>query len=135
YCLRFFLSVFPFTIYLGIIGLKNLTPIHVLTSLILNIILNSILIPKFGGIGAIISTIISTYLSIIIPIFLIKSKLKCKFVDFFPVNFYFKVIIVSVILILPFLFLFKIYLTNYNFVILLFSIFYYLITLLLVNKF
>lgn len=135
YTLRFLISVFPFSIYMGLIGLKNYASIHVIVSVIINIGMNLYLIPLYEGIGAVIATIISSYISVIIPIFFISNKIKQSFKSYFPVKFYGKILFLSSFVIVPFYYGFKPILNDRTWIVIPISVIYYAVTLLIINKF
>lgn len=101
YSFRFLGSVVLFSITLGAIGLQNWILINSIIALLLNFILNYFLISDYGVMGAILSTIISTYCSYFIIVYITKLKLKVKFSEYFPIKFYLTVSFVSVVIILP----------------------------------
>jgi O-antigen/teichoic acid export membrane protein len=131
---------------MGIIGLKNLAPIHVVASAVVNVICNLILIPIYGNIGAVIATLIASYTTVIIPILFINRRLSTNLYSYFPIIQILKVIIVSTLVALPFYFIAKdLFIADEKkYYIVPLSIFYYLIILIilepkffknLVNKF
>ena len=135
YSLRFLISVFPFSIYMGIIGLKNLASIHVVASAILNIICNMILIPRFGVIGAVYATIIASYATVFIPIFLINKKLSTNLFSYFPIKDFLKTLIISMFILLPFYFTFKkILIGKWVFAIVPIAVIYYLTTIFIIER-
>ncbi|WP_299108168.1 polysaccharide biosynthesis C-terminal domain-containing protein [uncultured Winogradskyella sp.] len=136
YTLRFLISVFPFSIFMGIIGLKNLAPIHVVASAVVNVICNLILIPIYGNIGAVIATLIASYTTVIIPILFINRRLSTNLFSYFPIIQILKVIIVSTLVALPFYFIAKdLFIADEKkYYIVPLSIFYYLIILIILER-
>lgn len=135
YTLRFLISVFPFSIYMGVIGLKNLASIHVVISALVNVVFNLILIPKFGVMGAVIATLIASYTTVLIPIYFINRRLSTNLTSYFPVMYLLKVIVLSVIIVFPIYYLFKdLLIGNLLYFIIPISIGYYLMTLFVIEK-
>lgn len=135
YTLRFLLAVFPFSIYMGVIGLKNFASIHVISSAIINIICNLILIPKMGLMGAVVATLIASYATVLIPIGFINKKLSTNFSSYFPVAYFFKILVYSILIILPIYFVYsKDYFVTYDFFIVPIAIVYYGVTLFLIER-
>ncbi len=133
YSLRFIGSVVLFSLTMGAIGLQNWVFINSMIGLVLNFILNYFLITQYGVLGAIVATILSTYIGYLICISLLKLKAKIAFKDYFPLRFYVLVLFVSIVVAMP---LRAISFINYNiFVILAKALVFYMIVLLLSNKF
>ena len=80
---------------MGAIGLQNWVLINSFIGLIINFILNYILIQKYGVLGAILATIVSTYVGYLICILILKAKTKIVFKDYFPVKFYTLIVIIA----------------------------------------
>ncbi len=135
YTLRFLISVFPFSIYMGLIGLKNYASIHVIISVIINVCINLYLIPLYEGIGAVVATVISSYISVVIPILFINKRVKNSFKSYFPIKFYGKIFFLSSMLIVPFFYGFKLVSNEKAWVVIPLSVLYYITTLLMINKF
>lgn len=96
YTIRFLMSVFPFSIYMGMIGLKNYASFHVILGAFLNIGFNIILIPRFGVMGAIYATLLASYLTVTIPVLFIKNRLNTKLRSLFPFKYYLKTMVISI---------------------------------------
>jgi len=133
YSLRFIGSVVLFSLTMGAIGLQNWVFINSIVGLVLNFVLNYFLITQYGVLGAIIATILSTYIGYLICISILKLKANISFKDYFPLRFYILVLFVSVVVAIP---LRVISFVNYNiFVILVKAFVFYMVVLLLSNKF
>lgn len=135
YSLRFLISVFPFSIYMGIIGLKNLASIHVIASAIVNIIFNIILIPDYGVMGAVIATLIASYSTVFIPMLLINRRLSTNLLSYFPIKNTLKVLVLSTCIVLPIYFIcHNTLFGNRVYFIVPIAVFYYAITILLIER-
>lgn len=136
YTLRFLISVFPFSIYMGIIGLKNLAPIHVVASAVVNVICNLILIPKYGNLGAVSATLIASYTTVIIPILFINRRLSTNLLSYFPVLHYLKILFVSCLVAMPLYFIVrdKFFTDEKMYYIVPLSLTYYLVTILILER-
>ena len=69
--------------------------------MVVNVVLNYFLILKFGVIGAVYATVITGYVGVILPLYLINKTLKCKFLDYFPLKEYVFIIIISFLIASP----------------------------------
>ena len=135
YTLRFLLSVFPFSIYMGVIGLKNFASVHVIASALVNVICNLILIPRIGVMGAVIATLIASYATVLIPIIFINKRLSTNFLAYFPVCYLLKILIYSIFMVLPLYLVYNGgYFVKHNFYIVPMSILYYGLTLFLIKR-
>ncbi len=136
YTLRFLISVFPFSIYMGIIGLKNFASIHVITSAVINITCNFILIPQYGIMGAVYSTLIASYITVVIPIIFINKRLNTNLFSYFPVTHIFKIILVSLLVAAPFYILAEnlVVLDSKKYYVIPVSVIYYLFTIFILER-
>ncbi|OEK06091.1 hypothetical protein A8C32_18850 [Flavivirga aquatica] len=97
YTLRFFTTVILFSITMASIGLQNWVVLTAFISLVLNVILNYFFILNYEVMGAVYATIITGYLGIILPIYLINKKLKTKFLNYFPLKEYAFIVLTSIL--------------------------------------
>ncbi|GAA3588384.1 hypothetical protein GCM10022396_02020 [Flavivirga amylovorans] len=135
YTLRFLLSVFPFSIYMGVIGLKNFASVHVIASGIVNVVCNLILIPRIGVMGAVIATLIASYITVLIPIGFINKRLSTSFFTYFPMVYLLKVLIYSILIILPLYLVYNGgYFVQHNFYIVPMAMFYYVVTIFVMKQ-
>ena len=105
YTAIYLLSVLAFSAVLNGIGLQKWVIVNTIINLTVNSVLNFLLIPKFGSLGAIYSTLISVYLGYFFPIYLIKKHLKAGFFEYFPSVYYLRVLLISTSLTIPIYFL------------------------------
>jgi len=98
YTASYLLSVLAFSAVMDAIGLQRWVLLNTLINLGLNILLNLILIPKFGTYGAVYATLGSTYLGYFLPIFLLKKYMSANFLTYFPLKFYIKILVLSIVL-------------------------------------
>ncbi len=132
YSIRFIGSVVLFSLTMGAIGLQNWVFINSLIGLGINFVLNYFLIQKYGVLGAVLATIISTYIGFLICVSILRFKTKIGFKDYFPVKFYMLVVVIATIVALlmktiPFL--------NYNiFAIAMKAFCFYVLVLLVSDK-
>lgn len=108
----YLLTVIAFSAIMNAVGLQNWIVVNAFINLTTNSVLNYILIPKFGAMGAVYATLISTYMGYFFPIYLLKKKLDAIFWDYFPTIFYMKVLGISVLI--AFFFSIPFYLLNIN---------------------
>tara|TARA_B110000902_G_scaffold104878_1_gene123924 strand:+ start:6483 stop:7952 length:1470 start_codon:yes stop_codon:yes gene_type:complete len=101
YTLRYFTTVILFSLTMSAIGLQNWVLFTSLISLVVNVVLNYFLILKFGVIGAVYATVITGYVGVILPLYLINKTLKCKFLDYFPLKEYVFILIISFLIASP----------------------------------
>ncbi|WP_340064175.1 polysaccharide biosynthesis C-terminal domain-containing protein [Ascidiimonas aurantiaca] len=134
YTLRFFTTVILFSLTMAAIGLQNWVVITAGLSLSVNVVLNYFLIKLYGVMGAVYATVLTGYLGIFLPIYLINKKLKTSFLEYFPLKEYFFTLTISLILSFFIYFVFfKVLLLSNEWSILL-SIFYYIVVLYFCNK-
>lgn len=131
YMLRYLLSVMAFSIFMGSIGLEKKSNLIILISALLGLVLNIILIPIYGIIGASWASVIASLSTIFISFYFISKKLNTKFYDYFPVKNYFIIILISIGLYIPFHFVNSI--IQFNWIIVLSSFFYYIMVLITLN--
>lgn len=131
YVLRYSLSVMAFSVFMGSIGLEKRSNFIILLSAIIGLILNIVLIPIYGIIGASWAIVIASLSTIAISFYFINKKLKLKISDYFPVKTYFKIIFVSIVLYLPFYFINAFF--GIKWVVVGSAIVYYMVVLLILN--
>lgn len=131
YILRYAMSVMAYSIYMGSIGLEKKSNIVVFVSALIGLILNIVLIPYFGIIGAAWSIVIASLTTVFISLYFINVGMKVKVFDYFPLKDYFKMILYSVILYVPFYFLNSFFDKKWMTVI--FSFVYYMIVIVCTN--
>ncbi len=103
YSLRFLFSVVLFSLTMSAIGLQNWIAINSLINFLLNATLNFFMIKSYGVFGAVFATIISTYVGMIYPIYLIKRQIGAGFLDYFPLKDYLIILGISLLLVLIFI--------------------------------
>ncbi len=135
YVLRFFATVILFSLTMASIGLHNWVVVTAGLSLFVNVFFNYFLIKIYGVMGAVYATVITAYLGVIIPIYLINRKLKTTFFKYFPLKEYSFILIISLISsLMIYFFVFKLLSLSNEWSIIL-SIFYYIVILITCNSF
>ncbi len=103
YTIKFILSVIAFSAILSACGLQKYIVYNSVINLVSNVILNFILIPIWGSLGAVYATLVSTFIGYVYPIYLMRKHMKASFLNYFPTSFYVKVFLISIIVCFPIL--------------------------------
>jgi len=132
YLLRYTLSVMAFSVFMGSIGLEKQSNFIIFLSAIIGLILNVVLIPVYGIIGAAWAIVISSLSTIAIAFYFINKKLNLKINDYFPIRSYINIIFISVLVYLPFYFINSYF--SLKWVVVISSMIYYMFVLLILNQ-
>lgn len=131
YILRYSLSVMAFSVFMGSIGLEKRSNLIIMLSAIIGLVLNGVLIPIYGIIGASWAIVIASLSTIAISFYYINKKLQLKVVDYFPVRNYLNIIVISALLYLPFNFINSFF--GLKWVVVISAMIYYIFVLLILN--
>ena len=131
YILKYILSVMAFSIFMGSIGLEKKSNLIIFLSAFIALILNVILIPIYGILGASWAIVIGSLSTIFISFYHISQQLSVNFYDYFPLRNYIIILVFSIVGYLPFYYINSF--VPFNSIIIVSSFLYYLIILLTLN--
>ncbi|MDO1512942.1 oligosaccharide flippase family protein [Maribacter confluentis] len=134
YTASYLLTVIAFSAVMNAIGLQKWVLLNTILNLSLNVILNLILIPKYGNFGAVYATLASTYLGYFLPIHLLRKQISANFLEYFPIRFYSKILLLSTVLALFILYLMNHYYLNKWFAFIMAVPFYFIILIIAADK-